>query len=150
VHLGFNNLLANIYVLGEKPMRIPAFKTTQFNDHPHSALQNSTSEMFRSLQRNPFLVGMLLTEMIDTDSSSSTYNKKIPIKLGLGNVKIPHNLPQAPEGYLVVFQDRPSSIYQVIPPQPQNQKEEQAQKREAAQFITFNASAEVVVKIWVF
>lgn len=131
-------------------MKIPSLKTIHHTNYETNHLQDSTSNLFKALQKNPLLKGSLLSEMLDTDSSSPTYNKMIPIRLGLGDVRIPHNLPQRAEGYLVVFQDRPASIYQIVPTQSQSTKEEQARMREESKFITLNASEEVIVKIWVF
>lgn len=131
-------------------MKMAAFRTTSFKDPQTHSFQGEVSGVLNSLQKNPFLAGTLITEMKDTDPNSPTYEKMIPIKLGTNNVQLPHGLPQEPDGFLVIFQDAPASVFQVIPPPPQDEQERKNQKRDALSFITLNASDEVTVKVWVF
>ena len=132
-------------------MNIKPLKKIISDDRTASFQQNAMAEVVNSLSSNPFLVGNFLSEMKDPSPNVPEKQKKmVPIKLGTTPLKIPHGLGTKPMGYLVVNQNANATIFRIDPPLPMDPRERMEAEKDAARFITLQASAEVTVKLWVF
>lgn len=104
--------------------------------------QKEVSALTQKLSQNPFLLGSLVKEMKDPLT-----NKIVPITLSTTPKNIPHSLGTASQGWIIINQSAPASVYEH---QPTTDDERKAKERESILFTKLVATGDVTVVIWFF
>lgn len=110
--------------------------------NPGKIFQSDVSKLTQVLSQNPFLAGVLVTEMKDPSTG-----KIVPIKLSSVPRNIPHLLGRPSQGWLILNQNAGASVYEY---QPANDSEVKLKEKEKQFFTKLAATADVTVQIWFF
>lgn len=119
-------------------MRISSIRPTVHTDQ----FQRDVSSLSTKLSLNPFLLGNLVTEM-----KNPLTGRTEEIALSTTPKNIPHSLGVASQGWIIVKQSAPASIYEF---QPTSDEERREMERDKHLYTKLVSSADVTVTIWFF